>query len=253
MNCQDFANIVNDLAAGRLMNASTREHGLAHAATCKRCAARMADEHVLNAGLSAFAESAETAAPSPQLKASLRAAFDARYGKATAPIGISTQANTHRWALAAVAAILLVAMTVPLWLRQFSSQKTQVVVKKLPTPSRITEIPEELTRPPAPPSVDQPKVVSHNPSPGAKRRIARRDNAPAVSTFAAETTTGFIPLTYLSSTTALQSGVIVRVEVERATLIAMGLPLNLERAGSRIKADLALGDDGVARAIRLVE
>jgi hypothetical protein len=44
----------------------------------------------------------------------------------------------------------------------------------------------------------------------------------------------------------------VRVEVPRATLLSLGLPLNLERGDSHVKADLLVGDDGMTRAIRLV-
>jgi hypothetical protein len=32
----------------------------------------------------------------------------------------------------------------------------------------------------------------------------------------------------------------------------MGLPVNIEHYGERVKADVVLGDDGVARAIRFV-
>jgi hypothetical protein len=68
-----------------------------------------------------------------------------------------------------------------------------------------------------------------------------------------EVTTGFVPLTYLNSATAMESGIVVRVEVAREKLVALGLPLNLDRAGETIKADIVVGDDGVARAIRLVQ
>jgi hypothetical protein len=68
-----------------------------------------------------------------------------------------------------------------------------------------------------------------------------------------EVKTDFVPLTYLNSATAMDSGIVVRVEVSREKLAAMGLPLNLERADEKIKADIVLGDDGVARAIRLVQ
>jgi len=68
----------------------------------------------------------------------------------------------------------------------------------------------------------------------------------------AETVTDFIPLTAIADATAMHSGTIVRVEMPRASLIAMGLPLNAERAHETVKADIVVGDDGLARAIRLV-
>jgi hypothetical protein len=43
----------------------------------------------------------------------------------------------------------------------------------------------------------------------------------------------------------------VRVQVPRAALAALGLPVNAERAGELVKADILLAHDGTARAIRL--
>jgi hypothetical protein len=64
--------------------------------------------------------------------------------------------------------------------------------------------------------------------------------------------TEFIPLTYLAEETAIQSGTVIRVEMARSTLLAMGLPVSVDRAGETIKADVVVGDDGLARAIRLI-
>ncbi len=47
-------------------------------------------------------------------------------------------------------------------------------------------------------------------------------------------------------------GQLVRVELPRSALAAFGLPVNHERADERIKADVLMGDDGIARAIRFV-
>jgi hypothetical protein len=45
---------------------------------------------------------------------------------------------------------------------------------------------------------------------------------------------------------------VLRVELPRSSLASFGLPVNLERAGERIKADVVVGNDGMARAIRFV-
>jgi hypothetical protein len=47
-------------------------------------------------------------------------------------------------------------------------------------------------------------------------------------------------------------GHVVRVELPRSAMASFGLPVNFERAGGRVKADVLLGDDGIARAIRFV-
>ena len=40
--------------------------------------------------------------------------------------------------------------------------------------------------------------------------------------------------------------------VARAALASFGLPVNAEATGGRVKADVLMGQDGVARAIRFV-
>ncbi|HYN85138.1 MAG TPA: hypothetical protein VER32_07800, partial [Pyrinomonadaceae bacterium] len=67
----------------------------------------------------------------------------------------------------------------------------------------------------------------------------------------AEITTDFIPLVDAGHAPA-DSGHLVRVELPRSALARFGLPLNAERAGERVKADVLMGDDGIARAIRFV-
>lgn len=49
-----------------------------------------------------------------------------------------------------------------------------------------------------------------------------------------------------------RGGRIVRVDVSRSTLFAMGVDVPLENETDTVKADLLIGSDGVTRAIRLV-
>jgi hypothetical protein len=68
----------------------------------------------------------------------------------------------------------------------------------------------------------------------------------------AEIVTDFFPLGGASALTAIEGGHVVRVEVPRAALASFGLPLNAESTAGRVKADVVIGDDGIARAIRFV-
>ena len=67
-----------------------------------------------------------------------------------------------------------------------------------------------------------------------------------------ELATDFYPLTYEASLAPLESGRVVRVELPRSALISMGLPMSMERVGGSVRADVLLGDDGLAHAIRFV-
>lgn len=50
-----------------------------------------------------------------------------------------------------------------------------------------------------------------------------------------------------------RGGRVVRVDVPRSTLFAMGFDVSLENDSPTVKADLLIGPDGVTRAVRLVE
>jgi hypothetical protein len=48
-------------------------------------------------------------------------------------------------------------------------------------------------------------------------------------------------------------GSVLRVELPRSALRAVGLPVNENRLSERIDADVLLGQDGLARAVRFVQ
>ena len=70
----------------------------------------------------------------------------------------------------------------------------------------------------------------------------------------AETVKEFYPVTYTGDTgETVRGGRVIRVDVPRSTLFAMGLNVPLENESPTVKADLLVGPDGVTRAIRLVD
>jgi hypothetical protein len=255
MNCREFEKVINDLAGGQLMDAVTRARGQAHTATCARCALRLADERVLTAGLRALAESTRAERAPAHLKPALRAAFDEHTATAVRVAPTPRRVGRGwRWGLAAAAALALLAITAAFGLRMLSPDPKQVVDKATPTQAPVP-------REPAPQQIvprsdrgpEKVQQVANKPAPGPSRRPSRRHPAPGDVASQPEVATDYIPLTYLADATALHSGTVVRVEVPRSTLIAMGLPLNAERAHALVKADVLLGDDGVARAIRFIQ
>ncbi len=50
-----------------------------------------------------------------------------------------------------------------------------------------------------------------------------------------------------------ENGRVVRVKLPRSALAAFGLPMNVDRFGERIPADVLLGEDGSTRAVRFVQ
>jgi hypothetical protein len=67
-----------------------------------------------------------------------------------------------------------------------------------------------------------------------------------------EYATDFVPLNYGGVQKPMESGAVIRLQMSRSALIAFGLPVNVEHADAPVKAELLIGEDGMARAIRFV-
>jgi hypothetical protein len=83
-------------------------------------------------------------------------------------------------------------------------------------------------------------------------QIPDRRGSAAVSARPAEIATEFIPMFYGQGLSPTESARLVRVRLPRSALASFGLPLAEDRRAGRIEADVILGEDGVARAIRFV-
>jgi hypothetical protein len=65
--------------------------------------------------------------------------------------------------------------------------------------------------------------------------------------------TDFIPIGYVNSLSLQDGGSLVRVELSRSSIINMGFAVNMDRYNETVKADVLMGADGLARAIRFVQ
>jgi hypothetical protein len=258
MNCQSFESAVNDLARDQMMDAAVRNRALAHAVACQRCAARLADEQALTAGLRKIGESRDEAPA--HVEASLREAFRASVGEKGQPAIARIDSTRHNWGLwaAAAAAILVVAFLAlsAARLQKGEANKPQTVTAEQKE-ERQTGAPGGEVKPfpdqPVP-HVDRPQIGAHK---SVRPRTRRDPSAKEVKPVEAqesrtEVATEFIPLIHGDEISPSDGGQIVRVEMPRGALVAFGLPMNMERAGERVKADVVVGNDGVARAIRFV-
>jgi hypothetical protein len=260
MTCRNFENIASELAAGSLMEATLRDRALRHAALCVACGARLKAERALDAGLRALAESDEDKQAPAHLKFELRAAFDQQAKVSAAPVlsfPLIHGRSRARWSLAA-AALILFALTVAILSRNLAINQKGMSggIGLRPTPTPLKQEPPRIILPDNRERKVEKLLASSSTTP-IKRRAQRSLTASPTATESvaskSETVTDYIPLTYLADVTALESGIVVRVELSPSALIAMGLPVNTERIDSRVKADVILGDDGVARAVRFVQ
>ena len=308
MKCEEFQSNVDGLARGALLDARTRDAAAAHEEACDTCAARLADERALTAGLRALAASMSDASAPARAEVALLSAFRSRAAAAASieGVGVAGSVSTSRapsnpsnvvslsehagakqlsWvravAVAAMAAAAAVAlfMLVPPFLStpapRSAANKTQSAPVQPQSNATATNAGRvETARAGEEPPTSSPKVedstsqkvIDESVAPGAptpRRNVVRAANASynptrgvasnrnrATETASAgEITTEFIPLAGFAQS---EGGHLVRVELPRSALSSFGIPVNADRAGERVKADVLLGEDGTARAIRFV-
>jgi hypothetical protein len=247
MNCQDFEKLAPELARNRLLDAVTREQGLAHAEGCERCATLLAEERALLAGVRVVvAEIAGEEAPA-RVETALLAAFRAQTASAASPTVLPLPSQPRWWSgwkPAAVAAgiLLLIAVTAIFW-RSASSPKPQRDERA------AWPAPTNAPAPPMTPPVDRDQVVAGQPE-NQPKRVRRQVSGDDLDE--AEVVTPFFPLREGEDLAALESVRLVRVELPGSALKEVGLPVGPETANEPVIADVVLGQDGLARAIRFV-
>jgi hypothetical protein len=182
--------------------------------------------------------------------------------------------NWPRWSLAAAAAILIAFGFISYLAIQNRPPKTGSVITEKESPKTNDVITE--------------KAAAHEPSVETKEQVVKKKLGPRRGSRAPrqwrpdpgrhnltrhnsslldepiitynipvyekrdEYATEFVPLSYGGVQKPMESGEVIRVEMPRSALIAFGLPVNVDRADAPVKAELLLGEDGMARAIRFL-
>jgi len=70
---------------------------------------------------------------------------------------------------------------------------------------------------------------------------------------AADLDSGFVPLPYAGTLAPNPEAAVVRVEVPRSTLVALGVPMSDQATGGTVEAEFVLGLGGLPQAVRIVE
>lgn len=268
MNCQEFDFIVNDLARAKPLEATLRESGIAHAATCERCCANLKDERALTAGLKALAAGSENTSAPQQIEAALIAAFR-QQSKAAVTSNVIALPVRHRrnrvWVFAAAAAVIIAATTIVASQLLKEPSSKQPIISRAPNASVSPAVnPEKQGQDVAAEIADPDRKAPVKPR---KKRLPRQPTNDRSQVMASvgeftpvfgnpesgqEVTTDFFPMVHEQASQPLESGQLIRVQMPRSTLASFGLPVNFDRANVPVKADVLLAEDGSARAIRFV-
>jgi len=206
----------------------------------------MNDEEILTRGLKALAAEMEQLEAPADVELKVLEAFRAR--RVVVPIA-ARRWNARYWLAAAVAAMLLIAISVVAFrLNRRVEDERNAVKQEQPqnTPSVQEQVAGVQGQEPLAPIAKPSKHVRH-------ANVRRPENTQLANHVNTEIATDFIPLTYMTPVNLQDGGQIVRVELPRSALANFGLPVNMERYNERVKADVLLGVDGMAHAIRFVQ
>ena len=173
----------------------------------------MKSEDQVLAALKALAEHDREREAPEGVETRLRKAFRRRRTRRTAV-----------WAVAAAAAVAAIFVAIP---RQQPTPHSAPIVNRAPAPP--PQIAKVIEEPPAPPVRPLRKT-----KPKPPREIA----------------TEFFPL--MDVAIPFDRGELLRVIVPASTMRSVGLPVNEDRLTERVQADVLVGEEGLARAIRFV-
>jgi hypothetical protein len=246
MNCSAFDALAGDLVRDRLPVGRERDATLEHAEACTRCGLRLVDERALAADLRALALGTERAEAPERVEQALLAAW--REGGIEPMTAAAPRFPSGRppWLWGTAAAVLL-------------SAGVAVLGRPVrPAPSAAT--PSPGTADPAPGDVAAevrraPDTTGATPS--APTRSLRAAPTPAASPAAPSVddgmTAGFASLDGTYGLEDLESAHVVRVQLSSAALAALGWPVADDGETRLVSADVVVAEDGIARAIRLVQ
>jgi hypothetical protein len=210
------------------------------------------DEEILTRELRALADEMNQLEAPDSVETKVLEAFRARK-----VVPITAKRSNSRYWLTAIAAMLLIAMSVVAlrWRSNVETPPPQLAGKESPNqpknevvnPTPIKETPKQI----------EYQAVNNSPKRNERKSIrparVRRPENPAVANHVTEIATDFIPLRYMNAASLQDGGQIIRVELPRSALINFGLPVNMDRYNEKVKADVIFGVDGLAHAIRFVQ
>jgi hypothetical protein len=220
VNCEDFRNLIQDLAREDVPANAAVTSALAHAESCRACDALLREAEQLTAGLRSLAAQHNSDAAPPRVETALLHSFRQQHTPAPAlrRFGGWLAVSTVGLAAAALLAILL----------------TGYRLEKSPESPRAPEAaPRQTNRPTIPP------------------RATWADYAVEGET-EEQAAAAYIPLAADFDPSWLEGGAIVRVVLSRPALESLGVPV-IAGSDAQMVADMVISNDGTPEAIRVVD
>ena len=228
MTCREFDEVVHGFVHMELLDVNVREAVLEHAAHCELCSERMADAAALAEATEAMAQSARADETPGHVEESLVAAFRSHHRRASWRRGLE-------WAsVGAAAAVLLIF----LWTNNLRPKEHSSAPPRKDVTSQVA-MPQEVK------VFSSEKVDQSTPA-----STATAADASAMEPYSAS---DFVPVPFTGAIAADDSGMVVRVQLTRASLAQLGYPVAETPDEDLILADVLVGEDGWPRGVKLIQ
>lgn len=228
MTCREFDEVVHGLVRMELLDVNVREAALEHAAHCALCSQQMMDAAALVEASETMGKTVRGEQTPAQVEALLLAAFRSHHRHAS-------WRRILEWAsVGAAAAVLLIF----LWMVAGRSKgQTQPAPKKDVSAQSKEPVDAKMAAWPAQDDAMQDAEVE----------------IPDTSTSEAFVPSEFVPVPFTAGIAPDDPGMVVRVQLTRASLSELGYPIADAPDEDLIPADVLVGEDGWPRAVKLVQ
>ncbi|HUY13631.1 MAG TPA: hypothetical protein VMX16_08380 [Terriglobia bacterium] len=235
MSCRNYQMVLQQVARGETVDTEARIRALTHTHACEACSSHLARSQVLTEALAALAEVNRSIETPATVEVSLQRAFRLTSQQKVPMTGRSQKAFWK--AGLAVAAALVLAVSLVTW-RTVHQRRNSLPAQAVRAAASSTKVGPTPARPAAKPVVriNLHPVKSSICSPEVQRR--RR-----------EALQGFLPLPNADDSDG-DTLAMVRIELQAGALEALGMTVPEGNNSRPVVADVLIGNDGMARAIR---
>jgi len=230
MNCEEFEALATDFESDSIRAAEAKEH----LRNCVRCASLFQVQQELREGLRVLARETE----SVQTPSRVEAALLERVRAKRPMLRWNRRISVLGWAAAVATTVFAFWLSSHQWMR--SHRSAPIEAKTLVAPSPVN--------PPAANRESSAKALTTEPALGHRRKSSSSRTEVAGHSHLGR----FVALPYTTQGSDGGDAFVMRVRMTRASLDALGLPVNEERAGESIQVDLLVGADGQPQAVRFL-
>jgi hypothetical protein len=233
MNCEQFREVMQDLARDEGLDFEKTKDALAHAESCGECDALLQESESITTALRMLSLQHSTDEAPLYVEAALLRSF------AEKRVPVHRPANLSLWSLAGIGSIAAAALLSISMVRHI---KPEVPVQGSQPPARVSM---------AASGGKAASLESHSANSDDEWLSAFGDNSTVDVATDETAAASFVPLSETFDPTSLDDDTVVRVVVSRATLESFGLSLG-DGVDEQVAADLIVTNDGTPQAIRVV-